>query len=158
MTGFYDKHWHAAVGPGVFLLSTQDLAWIKELIDEDDRAVLHMAKKVWDRDPVPPLYALDRPHVATGKAPPVRLVQLVKRITRPDQPGLVYFDASHMRWDREAKWWVYGSNVVTGPARLGVIWGAPPTLPEWSEARKRIRLAAQLGAYIVATLPSGYVA
>jgi hypothetical protein len=120
-----------------------------------DHTVNHMGKRVWDRAPVPPLYALDRPVLPkAGKAPPCRLVRLNKRITRPDRPSDLYFDANVLTWRGE--WLVRPTGVVTGPSRIAAIWADLPMYPEWKEVRQRIRLAAQLGTYITAELPEGY--
>ena len=93
--------------------------------------------------------------MGSGAAPPCRLVRLNQRITRKDQPGLVYFNADQFRWI-DGGWNEMTTAIVTGPSRLAVLWPALPTLPEWKAARKRVRLAAQLGAYVVAKLPEGY--
>ena len=139
-----------------------DLACVENFADLDtfvhftpDMRYMHMGKRVWDRAPVPPLYAIDRPVLPyAGKAPPCRLVRLNKRITRQDRPAELYFDANVLTWRGE--WQLRPTGVVTGPSRLAYIWASLPVYPEWREVRQRIRLAAQLGTYITAELPEGY--
>ena len=132
-----------------------DLVCVKAQFDH--ATVNRMGRRVWDRAPVPPLYALDRPVLPyPGKAPPCRLVKLNQRITREDRPAELYFNAVHLTW-KHGEWTVKNQGIVTGPSRLGYVWGdTPPLFPEWREVRERIRLAAQLGTYIKAEMPEGY--
>ena len=139
--------------------------WIADLADATDRDLecagaqmqhtMHLGKRVWDREPVAPLWVLDRPVVKQGEKPPTRLAQITRRITRQDQPGLVYHEAQHLKF-RGGRWVVVNPAVITGPARIAAIWGELPTHTEYMDTRKRVRLAAQLGTYITEELPEGY--